>query len=88
MIDETPLKPIESFFEINFKGHEITLAFKGGNSVYDLLRKDDIVACLSSGDKTGLVWVYEKGVLLLHCREKGFEPLNKEFCYCIVENIA
>ena len=57
------------------------LAFRGGNSVYDLLRKDDIVASFSSRDKVGLVWVYE-------IRKKGFEHLNKEFCYCFVESIA
>ena len=81
MIDEALLKPIESFFEINFEGHEAMLACRGGNSVYDLLRKDDIVAGFSSGDKAGLLWAYE-------IREKGFEPLNKEFCYCFVESIA
>ena len=81
MIDEAPLKPIESFFQINFEGHETMLACRGGNSVYDLLRKDDIVAGFYSKDKVGLLWVYK-------IREKGFEPLNKEFCYCFVESIA
>ena len=40
-----------------------------------------MIASFSSRDKVGLVWVYE-------IREKGFEPLNKEFCYCFVESIA
>ena len=57
------------------------LACRGGNSVYDLLRKDDIVAGFYSKDKVGLVWVYE-------IRKKGFEHLNKEFCCCFVESIA
>lgn len=35
------------------------LGFRVGNSVYDLLRKDNVVTSFSSGGKAGLVRVNE-----------------------------